>query len=219
MRAKRISGLAALALVLALGAAGCSGGSDQAATPAAGTATPTAAASPAVTPGGTMPATASVEPSLQPVIDAVVARDWQRISALLVRRNEPCITEVRIDTTAPPCPAGSPAGTPVAVFPAATCHPFVFEEELREQFERKPEGGPVRQLYGIFRPGATHPRVERLPTGTFGLIFSEGPAGMLVMVRDGQIVSADFGCATPPADFAARVPPDAWVVAPPRQGG
>ncbi len=205
--------LVLLAALVAAGAAGCSDDDEDAPTPTATPpATPTAGATATAGPGGS----ATVEPSLQPVIDALVSRDWARIAPLLARRDEPCITEVRIDTEAPPCPAGAAAGTQVPVFPAASCHNFVYEHELEGLFVRRPEGYPAPQVYGIFRPGEKHPRVERLPVGTLGVVFSDGSLAFMVMVRDGKVVSADFGCGASASDMAALVPVDAWLMAPPR---
>lgn len=126
---------------------------------------------------------------------------------------EACVTPFTAASASPPCPAGSPQGTLVEVFPAAGCHNYMSGEELEGQFTA---GGPAPKLYAIYRSGAQHPRVARLPAGELGIILDRGTlGGQIFTVSAGKIVSADFGCAIPPRDVAALVPSSTFLVAPP----
>ncbi len=116
-------------------------------------------------------------------------------------------------SAAPPCPAGSPAGTLVNVFPAAGCHPYMSAEELQEQFV----AGSNLTLYAVYRAGTAHPWVPRLPAGELGIIIARpNLGGQIFTVSGGKLVSAYFGCGVSPAEIAAPVPTNTFLIAPPK---
>jgi len=205
----------AVGLVLLVALAGCGGedapgpGEPETAVPSATTATSVPSS---VTQSGAASPTAST--ALAPVIEALQSREWERIKPLLQFRDEPCLARVTMTTELPPCPDGTAEGTIVPVFPAAGCHNFTYAHELPAKFTSRPDV-PFR-LYAIYRSSAEHPRVARLPAGELGIIEDRGNLGGRVFaISGGKIVSADFGCGISAAAFAAMVPANTFLVAPP----
>lgn len=168
---------------------------------------------------GTPPATAAAtaDASLDPIVQALLARDWPAIQPLLVQRPEPCVRPFTAASAAPPCPEGAAVGTPVNVFPAVGCHAFMSEAELPGKFEAgKASNRGTPTLFAIYRASTTHPRYARLPAGVLGIVLDrDGFGGQMFTVSNGKIVSADFGCATPPLEMLANVPSNMYLVAPP----
>ncbi|MEZ4554172.1 MAG: hypothetical protein R3B59_09725 [Dehalococcoidia bacterium] len=209
--------LAALT-VLVLLAAACSGDDEGETTPTA-TATPTTvetatrtataaatATAPATvtsTPAASATATAPPSeftglPAVDAVIAAVLSKDLDRVAALAQLRSVACGPQAGIGSP-PPCPAGQPDGTPVPVFPVATC-----EGEWRPESALRPSIQPLLndpQLYAVYgMPSQFQPL---MPDGQYVAVFSrsaagQGRVGVGVVIGAQAVVGIWYGCGATP---------------------
>lgn len=200
---------------LALLAAACSG-DDEEPTP---TATPTSTAIATIAPVPTRTATAvatatatptsaatstaagsreySGLPAVDAIISAVLSGDLDRVLSFVQLRSVACGPQAGIGSP-PPCPAGQPNGTPVPVFPVATC-----EGEWRSESVLRPTVQPLLnspELYAVYgMPSQFQPL---MPDGQYVAVFSRtGPGtgrfGAGVVIAGTRIVGIWYGCGAP----------------------
>jgi len=216
-----MSRLALLVLAsLALLAAACSG-DDEDATPTAtatnaatvtatatrtATAAPTATATSGATPAPTSsPAATSTAaprevtglPGVDAIIAAVLSGDLERVVSFVQLRQVACGPQAG-GGSPPPCPAGQPAGTPVPVFPVATC-----EGEWRSEAVLRPTVQPLLnapELYAVY--GMPSQWQALMPDGQYAAVFSrmapgQGRIGAGVVIAGNRIVGIWYGCGAP----------------------
>ena len=116
-------------------------------------------------------------PAVDAVVEAVTDGDLDRLSELLVFEEMPCTLGQEFYLDPPLCPAGEPAGTPVAVMPFSANHPGWLRELDRERIVGSlllgaagAELTPPR-LYGVAR--AANQRWY-----TYAAIFAFEPSGV-----------------------------------------
>ncbi len=200
----RLCSAPAAGLVLLLGSIACTNSSQPApsatATRAIATAQPgaaTAAPSPGATvsvdtfvpyPAGTQTGDAAVDD----VVRAFLGRDLAAMRSLARLRDVPCTTAV--DSSAPTCPTGSPAGSTVSVLLGQGCHPVFWQ--LGELANALPF-----QVERITLLAVAAPKDASLAGGHF-LLFGIQSGGVVrgwgvTTSRDG-LVEIDAGCGVAP---------------------
>lgn len=199
---------------LALLAAACSGDDEETGplatssaavtVTATATATATAAGMSSATPAATMsPAATSTAaprevtglPGVDSIIAAVLSGDLERVASLVQLRQVACGPQAGIGSP-PPCPAGQPTGTPVPVFPVATC-----EGEWRSEAVLRPTIQPLLsspELYAVY--GMPSQWQGLMPDGQYAAVFSRvapgqgGRVGAGVVIAGTRIVGIWYGC-------------------------
>src|SRR5688500_3337224 len=155
------------------------------------TRTPTAAATtPAPTataPAATATSTrANVPPAVDAVINAALRGDTAALEQMVRLTSLPCGPQ-QGPGSPPACPAGQPNGTPVEVFPIASC-----EGELRTRAAVRPtletvtNGSP--RLFGVYR--APDPYVPQV-RGEYVAVFSRQMQGNPGLLGAGIVVASD----------------------------
>lgn len=171
--------------------------------PEATPATPTASPSPTSTPvadeeGRTGDAT------LDAVIDAVEQQDVAALLALVEPQSVECVATQEGLGGPPLCREGEPAGTVVEVFPAAYCEGVLdhFPGTVLGQFV-----SVARGLYAVTEGPDEERSVPYWPVGdTFIVFHTESPSGLnagRLVLEDGRIVMAAFGCPGTPQEMAS----------------
>jgi hypothetical protein len=161
---------------------------------------------PVVTPVGLHPvAVRTGTAGVDRVIDAVMQRGADRIDQLVTLSQIPCTRSNQGIPDRPQCPEGTAEGTPIAVFPGATCQPFFLYSQ--EQARRSVEASLSRQLYVY--------AVLDLGQQGAGVILAssldDARAPTLLVNQAGQIVGPQGGCGTPDA----VIPPGSTFLLPP----
>ena len=159
-------------------------------------------------------------PAVDAVVEAVTDGDLDRLSELLVFEEMPCTLGQEFYLDPPLCPAGEPAGTPVAVMPFSANHPGWLREFDRERIVGSlllgaagAELTPPR-LYGVAR--AANQRWY-----TYAAIFAFEPSGVgyFFGVTEHGIEWIGYGESPFPAtQFTRLMSPEDFVL-PPRPRG
>lgn len=155
---------------------------------------PTPTATSAITP---IPSEFTGLPAVDAVIAAVLNTDLDRLAGLVQLRSVPCGPQSGAGSP-PNCPAGQPTGTPVQVFPVATC-----EGEWRAEAAVRASLQPLLsapQLYAVY--GMPSQFQQLMPDGQYVAVFSrtapgQGRVGAGVVIAGGHIVGVWYGCNAP----------------------
>lgn len=168
---------------------------------------PVAAATPAETPWnpvyGYDPGTSTGVAVVDGVVTQMLAGDIERLAALVLPIESPCITGLGAPT-AFRCPAGVPAGSPVAVVFAQFCAGAVAfpASEIRATLRPLLDGSP--RLWGLmeFPPGFPSSKSANAAASRYLLFVvnnaSPPTAFTLALGDDGRIQSVSYGCNEPP---------------------
>ncbi|MGE3857999.1 MAG: hypothetical protein AB7G21_13665 [Dehalococcoidia bacterium] len=226
MSTRRIRGARALAVAcLVLGAAALS--ACDRLEEIRGTSTPTATASggapvasgtpmPTITaaaaPTGTFPPTPGVPLEVNPIVNAVLTGDIDTLVRLTSMTPVACGPQ-QGPGSPPPCPPGVVPGTPVEVFPIATCEgEYRDASTLRPTYERL-TGAENKSLVGVYEaPDPYLPHVE----GDYVAVFSHDRPGQPglgagVLVKDARIGGIWFGCNALPSQIVPRNTDALWL--------
>ncbi len=207
---RRAMWLTVLALPLAV--AGCGGGtpaptprpaegSETAVVPSPATATPTE--TPWNPVYGYDPGTSTAVAVVDGVVTQMLAGDIEALAALVLPIESPCITGLGAPT-AFRCPAGVPAGSPVAVVFAQFCAGAVAfpASEIRATLRPLLDGSP--RLWGLmeFPPGFPSSKSANAAASRYLLFVVNNvdppTAFTLALGDDGRIHSVSYGCNEPP---------------------
>jgi hypothetical protein len=146
------------------------------------------------------------------------------MKALLTFAKVPCITAGLGIGRPPLCPAGTPAGTAIEVFPSSVCEPEWAYPNLVDELviSRLVAGRP--ELYAIYRrPPGTGLFAPLFPSGSIVAVFRDRAitantvigAGKAVTIENGRIVSTVFGCGSTAVDkFLGEPNVRTWIVEP-----
>lgn len=192
--------------LLALLLAGCRGGAAPSPTPAAPSATaaasmtPTPPATPSVTPGQPIPQ------AVQDVVLAGTAGDAPRVVALAKYQQVACTTAQGAGGP-PKCPAGTPDGTSMRVFPTGACQ-GEWTEDAAGAIARL-MARPL-QLYAAAQVRVPSPDPEPYwPKGQYVVVFSASqpatgsPSTVYFVVDSANVLRAHAACDPAPGGEAA----------------
>jgi hypothetical protein len=167
-------------------------------------ATPTSAATlmPTATPSLAPTSTrASGPPAVDNIINVVLRNDAAALEPLVRMTPLPCGPQ-QGPGSPPRCPPGQPNGTPVDVFPVASC-----EGELRERTAVRPTleevTGRMPRLTGVYRaPDPYLPAVK----GDYVAVFSrqlpgQPNLGAGMVIAGDRVVGVWFGCGANPSQI------------------
>ncbi len=175
-----------------------------AAATSATTATPTATT--VAAPGHPLGTTTN-DPQLDAVIDALTSGDSARVLPLLEFAPIGCVVEQQGIGSPPQCATGVPDGTPVDVFPSASCPEGAYATRDTIDAFAGALAAPGNRLYSVYRPVPV-PDSEPFPQGSVVIVLT-GPAlgapppaysPRFAGVTNGKIVVTGVGCPTQPVE-------------------
>lgn len=135
-------------------------------------------------------------PAVDAAIEAAVTQDVEALGGLLAMSEVPCTTQVHGMTGLPVCPEGVSDGTPVEVFPLASCN-LSYADSL-ERAQRAVERTFSRPLfvYAVYRLDG-----QDEVSSKYAVSLAEGlddeKAPLLFLDDSGAIVKVHTGCGRP----------------------
>ena len=155
---------------------------------------------PSSTPAGTR---SGLPPGVNAVIDLVLAHDATALERLAQLASVPC-GPGEGSGSPPTCPAGQPAGTPVAVFPIARCSgDWLRAAAIRAALEEVTGASPL--LVGVYRtPNPYLPWAKGEYVAVFSRQVRGQPLGAGFIIDGDRVTGLWFGCG---ASASQIVPP------------
>lgn len=169
--------------------------------------------SPDVAPAGLYPPSVRTgTPEVDRVIEAVTRQDLDKVMSLVEMTRVPCTLQVHGMPGLPPCPEGTPDGTPIEVFPASSCHVSYTRslEGVRASFADT-LSRPL-YVYAVYR--ANWRIGDRVATSAIILGSDrEAPGGPTIFLDDAGKIVGLVRCSAP----SAAVPEGASFILPPKR--
>jgi len=167
------------------------------------------------------PGTSAGVPAIDALVELVTARDIDALAEAAALLTLDCATNPGGVGGPPTCAPGVADGTPVEVFPVATCElGYAETRDVRANLELALTGPVVANpralsLYAVFLSDDTQP--ETFPRGEWTLVFADstGLGRAFFLDGEGRFVQLWVGCdASAPLTLTRDLDPARWVLRP-----